>query len=275
MNSGRTSIDNKYVTMYWLHQLGRNDVQSPWTTTSPVIHVTGPQALTGQVLSVHRHMQSWRTMFKYARLIRITYKFEWLGNVEEQLDDGDNTDSVRRIGGSETIWYYRGHETFDRGQADNSNLTSLAPSNILGLNRSPRIPRPDVYMNPDFNDASDVEWAQLSTDKRIKKLVFTPEKPIQTFVWRPITRMDKIAATWDLDNVFSAEHVVGSSDDDDQRCGAIGFFQHTLWQTGFQGTRQDDVLIVSKRIFRVTAYIRFKIFGARNVMRQVGIDGVP
>ena len=85
--------------------------------------------------------------------------------------------------------------------------------------------------------------------------------------------MDKIAATWDLDNVFGGAR--SRLHDDDQRCGAIGFFQHTLWQPGFQGTRQDDVLIVSKRIFRVTAYIRFKIFGARNVMRQVGIDGVP
>lgn len=274
MNSGRTSTDNKYVSMYWLHQLARNDATVHWVSTSNVIYTSGVGA-NREVLSVRQQMQSWRPMFRYARLMQIGYKFEWLGNLEETVDGGNNTDYVRRVGPGETIWYSRCHEQLNRGAADNANLEGLAPANVLGLMNVPRIVRPDVYSFQDFGDEADVPWAVLSTDRRVKKMVFTQEKPMNYFVWKPITRMDKIAATWDLDNIYSAEHGTGSSHDDDQRCGAIGFYHNTLWQTGLAATREDDLVLVSRRLFRVTAYIRFKIFGMRNVMRQVTINGIP
>lgn len=266
--TGAVSDDSKYVANVFLHQMGRYD-ENEFMNTSNVISYTGITALR-HIVSMAPALKNMRMTYRRATLVGINYKIEWKGRIERQTDTATEPNGLQTeqkiVGGVETLYMFRGHESLYTMQADaNSTGAALAPSHMLGWDVLPYIPWAHYLMPDQINSSAaltklpDRNWVMLKTVPGLKALHFTPEKNVKFVKWKPVSRADKIYRTWNLDRLNYATGSGGSAFDDDQRCGGVAFYRNLLDVSGYAAG--DDLLQTSNSIFQITAYCRFRLSG--------------
>lgn len=244
--------------------LGPNAIWGRLTgLTQPVPDTEGVNVY---VLSDRNNLTRFANVFSYARLLSLTCQIEWLGSVDDDRRQGillaqaAGPDEIT-MGGLEynkhgtSLRYKMLHERFQRFTEDGNNADALAPANMLGWNQLPVLFSPDKLHI--FSGRGTVGGANLMQPGTCRVVRFTPERRFKTIKWKPLSRADKIAATFDVMKMTQQGW------DRDQRTGALWLAQDTWINRQVTTDVFNDgrlATVSTCDFFRFTYTVRWKFF---------------
>lgn len=262
-----------------LHKFGESNEVLWWDAGAT--GVTHPVERPGEVFPLYYVASLYNTLsnavflFNFARVLRVDVTIEWLGQftrTEGAIRDIDETGTKQITGNLEvtkfgtTLLAKMCHERFDRNRGDGNQQTNsaLAPIYTFGWNHVPIIFSPDRVTTID--DRGTTPSGNLKDAPGVRLLRFTPERRVHKLMYKPINRLDKAGATFDLVKL----NAHGAVWDDDMRSGCLWLAQQAplskIMSEDFGSTAPLNVLTVDKQdYFRITYNSTIKFFGqARN-----------
>lgn len=263
------SIHNEYKFAEIRYQLGKPPAPGEiWGNlagnTTPIADGLGG---VYYLLTDRNALNNVRNAFAYARILSIETQIEWLGSLDQGLDVGTleaqqvGPDLIRKAKmeyrkAGTSLRYKLCHERFQKQMDDGQNGPALAPANMLGWNQLPVLYYPDKIDLPAGRGT--VAGANLMQPGICKVLRFTQEHRFASVKWKPLSRADKIAATFDIRKTTSAGW------DSDQRTGALWLAQDTwinstVTATPFQGLDLTSSATTCD-FFRFTFKVNWKFF---------------
>ena len=273
--SWEASTTGAYKFVNILHKFGESTEAVRWdagqTGVTPPIQGAGNWPLY-YIATVYNTMSNGIFLFNYARVLGADITIEWLGSLTtkqgaSRLEDLDNTTlrgdlEVTKFG--TTLLAKVCHERYDRNASDNQNQMGLAPMNLFGWDRLPIINNPDMMTSIDNRGTT--PSGNLKGAPGVKSLRFTPERRIHTLKYRPLNRLDKAGAFFDLVKLQAA----GANWDDDMRSGTLWLAQETplvdvapvQWPAG---DNPYPLLNQTTDYFRITYNVNVKFFGQSKV----------
>lgn len=211
-------------------------------------------------------------MFRFAKLLKTTVRIEWLGRMEEYQSslnaatrDGQNEFNSWRLselrvqGFGTTLLSKFCHERYDRNRADGAAEMALAPANMYGWNRIPILNQPDRISTLDGRGTT--PSGAITTGSGVKVLRFTPERRVKYLKYKPLNRLDKAGATFDLAKL----NHIGANWDDDMRSGSLWLAQQSPLDQIF--TLEDQTKPLStiqtcpRDYFRISYVNTWKFYG--------------
>lgn len=265
-----------------LHRLGDElTVGSTWYQPTGLTLASNQGGVAGYVASDRLLLIGGRVFFKFAKLLKISINIEWLGSVTQQEDlrytdqttepPQEKTARLEFKKSGTTLMYKLLHERFDRGVNDGQNDQALAPADMLGWNRKPILLWPDVW-DTSTNTRGQVVLNDLCTPGNCKLIKFTQERRFKTLVFKPLSKCDKLGATFDLNKLQSGT----GTWDRDQRCGALWLGQEEPLGAAGQAWNPEGLpgIWVGARtqeydFFRITYRYTWKFFSRRPVATQI------
>lgn len=267
-----TSGAYKYVNI--LHQFGHSNQHLRWDAGAT--GVTPPTAGPTDwplyyVSTVYNTMSNGVFLFNYARVLGADIKIEWLGS-RTMKQGGD-----RVIENGVTI--YRGdveytkfgttllakvcHERFDRNRGDGVDRRGLAPLYMFGWDQMPIVNNPDMMTSVDARGTT--PSGNLKGAPGVKTLRFTPEKRVHTLKYRPLNKLDKAGAFFDLVKL----NANGATWDDDMRSGTLWLGQEVPLNddghVGWPDTNPMSLINTTTDYFRISYNVILKFFGQSKV----------
>lgn len=263
-----------------MHKLGETQNDVIWDADADgVTHavIAGNQDEPAQfpatyVFSEHRVLTNAMVLFRFARLLSIDAKIEWLGaqirtvsvnRIVSEVGEPSRSNGfglhLNKYGA--TLMAKMCHERFDRMNADGRNNVALPVGNMLGFNELPDVHSPDRLSTIDGRGTT--PSGSLAQAGGVKQIRFTPERRFKTLRFKPLSRIDKAASVFDLAKLEAA----GANWDDDQRCGTLWLAQIkplnalSSYTVGV-GETQQIVQNESTDFFRITYTATWKFFGA-------------
>lgn len=269
------STTGAYKFVNILHKFGESTNAVRWdagaTGVTPPIQGADNWPLY-YVATVYNTMSNGIFLFNYARVLGADITIEWLGSLTTKQganrtadETGDTTVradlEVTKFG--TTLLAKVCHERYDRNHSDNQNQVGLAPMNMFGWDRLPVINNPDMMTSIDARGTT--PSGNLKGAPGVKMLRFTPEKRIHTLKYKPLNRLDKAGAFFDLVKLQAA----GANWDDDMRSGTLWLGQEiplvdvapVMWP------EQNPVPLLNNTsdFFRITYNVNLKFFGQSKV----------
>lgn len=265
-----------------LHQFGNGEQQVRWDAGANGIMppiAGGANWPIHYVATVFNTMSNGIFLFNYARILGCDITIEWLGALTKRqgLSRSDGAADIFR-GDLEvtkfgtTLLAKVCHERYDRNRGDGQNRNALAPLYMFGWDQVPIINNPDMMTSIDNRGTT--PSGNLSTAPGVKKLRFTPERRIHTLKYKPLNRLDKAGAFFDL--VKLQQH--GANWDDDMRSGTLWLAQEkplndqftTEWPTGAE---PQPLLHDTTDYFKITYNVNIKFFGQSKVGQNNALIG--
>lgn len=266
-----------------IHNFGENTETTRWdagaTGVTPVTQTGAGKFPTHYIATVYNTMANGIFLFNYARVLGADITIEWLGSLTKKqgasrLDDLDNTTmrgdlEVTKFG--TTLLAKVCHERYDRNRADNTQRRALAPVYMFGWDQEPIINSPDMMTSVDNRGTT--PSGNLATAPGVKKLRFTPERRIHALKYRPLNKLDKAGAFFDLVKLQQA----GANWDDDMRSGTLWLAQEVplvdVAPVEWPEVDPRPLLSNTTDYFRITYNVIVKFFGQSKVGQNNSLVG--
>lgn len=222
------------------------------------------------VATVFNTMSNGIFLFNYARVLGADITIEWLGalTTKQGADRVDSEDTTYR-GDLEvtkfgtTLLAKVCHERYDRNRSDGRTGGALAPLYMYGWDQAPIINSPDMMTSIDNRGTT--PSGNLKGAPGVKALRFTPERRIHSLKYRPLNKLDKAGAFFDL--VKLQAH--GANWDDDMRSGTLWLAQETplndMFDTEWPALNPATLTHTTTDYFRITYNVIVKFFGQSKV----------
>lgn len=212
-------------------------------------------------------------LFRFARLLKTTVRIEWLGRLEEYQSainaattDGQGTYNSWRLselrvqGFGTTLLGKFCHERYDRNRADNLVEMAMAPAYMFGWNRLPILVQPDRISTIDARGTS--PSGHITTAPGVKLMRFTPERRVKYLTYKPLNRLDKAGATFDLAKL----NAIGANWDDDMRSGSLWLAQQSpidqILTLNDETRPLPNIQTCPRDFFRISYVNTWKYYGA-------------
>lgn len=206
-------------------------------------------------------------LFRYARLLKCRVKIEWLGRlIENQAWTHQGTEAKEMEhkyltveGFGTTLMAKFCHERYNRNRADGNVEEGLAPAYMFGWDTIPILDEPDMISTIDARGTC--PSGNLASQPGIKHFRFTPERRTGYMTYKPLNRLDRAGATFDLAKITAQ----GAVWDGDMRSGTLWLGQQNTLARVIeidQAAPRGPYIYAPHDYFRVTYVNTWKFYGA-------------